>query len=226
MNSIRCIIIGSAEIKNYEKISRFINPEDFIIACDGGLNHVEKLGLSPSALNLVVGDFDSFPRDKVLRQAQQPQGEFVFEGQIIQLPCEKDDTDVFFAVKEALRRSFTDFVLVGVIGQRFDHSLVNISVLQFLQKNGASGVIYDDYSKMKLVVAGAEPVLVPDTYSYFSLMCIAGDVSGVTIKNAKYPLEDATITSDYQYGVSNEVLPGQTAEVTLEKGVLLLVMVW
>ena len=94
------------------------------------------------------------------------------------------------------------------------------------EKNGASGVIYDDYSKVQLVVAGGEPVLVPDTYSYFSLMCIAGDVSGVTIKNAKYPLEKGTITSDYQYGVSNEVLPGQTAEVTLEKGVLLLVMVW
>lgn len=56
------VILGSAEIKNYEKISRFINPEDFIIACDGGLNHVEKLGLSPSAVNLVVGDFDSHSR--------------------------------------------------------------------------------------------------------------------------------------------------------------------
>lgn len=214
---MNCVILGSAEIKNYEKISHFINPEDFIIACDGGLNHVEKLGLSPSAVNLVVGDFDSHSK---------PTEQDFPSAQIIQLPCEKDDTDVFFAVKEALRRGFTDFVLVGVIGQRFDHSLVNISVLLYLQKNGATGVIYDDYSKMQLVVAGAEPVLIPDTYSYFSLMCIAGDVSGVTIKNAKYPLEDATITSDYQYGVSNEVLPGQTAEVTLEKGVLLLIMVW
>ena len=62
-------------------------------------------------------------------------------AEIIQLPCEKNDTDVFFAVKEALRRGFTDFVLVGVIGQRFDHSLVNISVLLYLQKNGASGVV-------------------------------------------------------------------------------------
>lgn len=214
---MNCVILGSAEIKNYEKISRFINPEDFIIACDGGLNHVEKLGLSPSAVNLVVGDFDSHSK---------PTEQDFPSAQIIQLPCEKDDTDVFFAVKEALRRGFKDFVLVGVIGQRFDHSLVNISVLQFLQKNGATGVIYDDYSKMQLVVAGAEPVLIPDTYSYFSLMCIAGDVSGVTIKNAKYPLEKGTITSDYQYGVSNEVLSGQPAEVTLEKGVLLLIMVW
>lgn len=223
---MRCIILGSAEIKNYEKISRFINPEDFIIACDGGLNHVEKLGLSPSAVNLVVGDFDSFPRDKVLRQAQQPQGEFVFEGQIIQLPCEKDDTDVFFAVKEALRRGFTDFVLVGVIGQRFDHSLVNISVLLYLQKNGATGVIYDDYSKMQLVVAGAKPTLIPDIYSYFSLMTLEKEAVGITIKNAKYPLENATIENSYQLGVSNEVIPGQQAEVSLKNGTLLLIQVW
>ena len=59
---MRVVILGSAEIKNYEKISRFINPEDFIIACDSGLNHVKKLGLSPSAVNLVVGDFDSHSR--------------------------------------------------------------------------------------------------------------------------------------------------------------------
>ena len=192
---MRVVILGSAEIKNYEKISRFINPEDFIIACDGGLNHVEKLGLSPSA-------------------------------EIIQLPCEKDDTDVFFAVKEALRRGFTDFVLIGVIGQRFDHSLVNISVLLYLQKNGATGVIYDDYSKMQLVVADAKPTFIPNTYSYFSLMTLEKEAVGVTIKNAKYPLENATIENSYQLGVSNEVIPGQQAEVSLKTGSLLLIQVW
>lgn len=214
---MRVVILGSAEIKNYEKISRFINPEDFIIACDGGLNHVEKLGLSPSAVNLVVGDFDSHSR---------PSEQNFPSAEIIQLPCEKDDTDVFFAVKEALRRGFTDFELIGVIGQRFDHSLVNISVLLYLQKNGATGVIYDDYSKMQLVVADAKPTFIPNTYSYFSLMTLEKEAVGVTIKNAKYPLENATIENSYQLGVSNEVIPGQQAEVSLKTGSLLLIQVW
>lgn len=214
---MRVVILGSAEIKNYEKISRFINPEDFIIACDGGLNHVEKLGLSPSAVDLIVGDFDSHscPNEQNFPSAQ-----------IIQLPCEKDDTDVFFAVKEALYRGFTDFILLGVIGQRFDHSLVNISVLLYLQGHGASGVIYDDYSKMQLVVAGAEPTLIPDNYSYFSLMTLEKEAVGVTIKNAKYPLENAIIENSYQLGVSNEVIPEQQAEVSLKTGSLLLIQVW
>lgn len=214
---MRVVILGSAEIKNYEKISRFINPEDFIIACDGGLNHVEKLGLSPSAVDLIVGDFDSHSR---------PNEQDFPSAQIVQLPCEKDDTDVFFAVKEALHRGFTDFILLGVIGQRFDHSLVNISVLLYLQGHGASGVIYDDYSKMQLVVAGAEPTLIPDNYSYFSLMTLEKEAVGVTIKNAKYPLENAIIENSYQLGVSNQVIPGQQAEVSLKTGSLLLIQVW
>lgn len=214
---MRVVILGSAEIKNYEKISRFINPEDFIIACDGGLNHVEKLGLSPSAVDLIVGDFDSHSR---------PNEQDFPSAQIVQLPCEKDDTDVFFAVKEALHRGFTDFILLGVIGQRFDHSLVNISILLYLQKKSAAGVIYDDYSKMQLVVAGAEPTLIPDNYSYFSLMTLEKEAVGVTIKNAKYPLENAIIENSYQLGVSNEVIPGQQAEVSLKTGSLLLIQVW
>lgn len=214
---MRVVILGSAEIKNYEKISRFINPEDFIIACDGGLNHVEKLGLSPSAVDLIVGDFDSHFR---------PSEQDFPSAQIVQLPCEKDDTDVFFAVKAALRRGFTDFILLGVIGQRFDHSLVNISVLLYLKKHGAAGVIYDDYSKMQLVVAGTKPTLIPDIYSYFSLMTLEKEAVGVTIKNAKYPLENTTIENSYQLGVSNQVIPEQQAEVSLKTGSLLLIQVW
>ena len=45
------------------------------------------------------------------------------------------------------------------------------------------------------------------------------------IRGAKYPLEGAEITCEYQYGVSNEVLPGQTAVVTVGQGRLLLIKV-
>lgn len=212
-----CLIIGAAEIKNYSKLKECLDSEYFVVYCDGGLHHKEALGFEP---NLVVGDFDSY-------KGSVPSVQKSVEGvEVIKLPCEKDDTDVFFAIKESLQRGFKDFVLVGVIGQRFDHSLCNISVLLYLQEHGASAVLYDDYSKMQLVVAGAKPTLISDTYSFFSLMCIAGDASGVIIRNAKYPLEDAKITTSYQFGISNEVLPNKKAEVGLKKGVLLLIQVW
>ena len=49
---------------------------------------------------------------------------------------------------------------------------------------------------------------------------------GIRIRDAKYPLENAEIRSEYQFGISNEVLPGKTARVTVQEGKLLLVKVF
>ena len=82
----------------------------------------------------------------------------------------------------------------------------------------------DDYSEIQIV--GKEEVIISDEYSYFSLLNITGKASGITIKNAKYPLENAEIKQDYQYGISNEVLPGKTASVSVQDGCLLLIKDW
>ena len=47
----------------------------------------------------------------------------------------------------------------------------------------------------------------------------------MTIKNAKYPLENAKLSPDFQLGISNEVLPGKVAEVSVEQGRVLVVIV-
>ena len=69
------------------------------------------------------------------------------------------------------------------------------------------------------------PVSITDDYSFFSLLNITGCAKGITITGAKYPLADAEISCEYQYGVSNEVLPGETATVSVEQGKLLLLKV-
>ncbi|MCQ2575160.1 MAG: thiamine diphosphokinase [Treponema sp.] len=204
----RCVIISAAEITNYSKIKTFLSSDDFYIFCDGGLNHQKKLGILP---DLIIGDFDSHPKPETTTE-------------IIQLPPEKDDTDTFFAVKEALRRGYTDFLLLGVIGNRFDHSMVNISALLFLKEHNCTAKIIDDFSEMELV--DGIPLQIENSYSYFSLINITGNTKGVTIKNAKYPLENAPINASYMYALSNEVIPGKTAEVSVKEGIMLLVKVW
>ena len=72
------------------------------------------------------------------------------------------------------------------------------------------------------IVAPQHPGKVPCSYPYFSLLTIAGISEGVTIKNAKYTLENAEIPYTWQYGVSNEPLPGKTASVSVVEGLLLL----
>ena len=203
----RCVIIGGAEIARYDQVKGCLRAGDYAIYCDSGLRHREALGLAP---DLIVGDFDSHPDPHL-------------PVETITLPCEKDDTDTVYAVKEALKRGFGDFLLIGVVGGRFDHSLGNVSILLYLDALGKRGLIVDDYSEME-IVSRQEAEVGPE-FPYFSLLNISGTARGITLENAKYPLTDAEIRCDYQYGVSNEPLPGKTARICLKEGQLLLIRV-
>lgn len=203
----RCVIIGGADINDYIYIREKLGANDYIVFCDSGLKHLEQLEVKPS---LIVGDFDSHDNPHL-------------DVETIVLPCEKDDTDTFYAVKEAIKRGYNEFLLVGVIGERLDHTLCNVSILLYLDSLGMKGTIIDDYSEM--VIISSEPAYIDDPYAYFSLLNVSGTAKGITIDNAKYPLNNAEITCKYQYGVSNEVLQGRTAKVSIKQGNLLLVKI-
>ena len=204
----RCVIVGGAEIGNYDLVRRVLRETDYVIFCDSGLKHQAALGVRG---DLIVGDFDSHENPHL-------------PVETIVLPREKDDTDTVYAVKEALQRGYDDFLLVGVVGGRLDHTLGNVSILLKLDALGKRGRILDDYSEMEIV--SRTPVSIPDRFSFFSLLNITGCARGVTIRGAKYPLSDAEISCEYQYGVSNEVLPGGEATVSLQEGKLLLIKVF
>ena len=204
----RCVIVGGADINNYEYIRSRLCEDDFFVFCDSGLKHLDSLQVIPG---LIVGDFDSHDNPHL-------------DVETIVLPCEKNDTDTVFAVKAALKRGFDDFLLIGVIGARLDHTLGNVSILLYLDSLGKKGMIIDDYSEMEIV--SGEPAYIEDSYSFFSLLNISGTAEGITIENAKYTLNNAEITCEYQYGISNEVLIGHTAIIKIHKGRLLLVKVF
>ena len=82
----RCVIVGGADIKNYSYIRSCLRKDDYIVFCDSGLKHLDSLQVTPG---LIVGDFDSHDNP-------------LLDVETIVLPCEKDDTDTVFAVKEAL----------------------------------------------------------------------------------------------------------------------------
>ena len=223
----RCVIVSAGQIENYCHIKKYLQSDDFFIFCDGGLRHAKALEVQPS---LIIGDFDSATQEDLLYYSKN--------CQTIKLPRMKDDTDTMFAVKTGLERGFNNFLLLGSMGFRFDHALANASVLLYLFEQKKSATILDDYSLME--VAGTffcdnakdkdfvtKKVFIEDTYSYFSVLTPFGNACGVSIKNAKFPLENAELKSDFQsLGISNEVLKGKRAEVSVTNGLVLVVKVF
>lgn len=203
----RCVIIGGADIADYEFIRKYLKKTDFNIFCDSGLKHMEVLKLKA---DLIVGDFDSHKKPDVK------------DVEIIELPCIKDDTDTFFAVREAIERGFEDFLLIGVTGGRLDHTIGNLSILFMLDAMGKHAIMADDYSELEVV---SDKATVSDEWGYFSILNIYGTAEGITIENAKYELSDAEISVEWQHGVCNEPLPGKKARISIKEGKLLLVRV-
>lgn len=208
----RCVIVAGAKINNMDFVKSYLRKDDYFIFCDGALNKVQLLGYDP---DLIVGDFDSYNKDN--------KNKLFSNIESIELPTEKDDTDSVFAIKEAVKRGFKDFLIIGSIGQRLDHTLGNIAILAYLDSLKLNAVMVDDYSEISIV--SDKTSFIDDSCRYFSLLNVFGEASGINIKNAKYPLSDAVITCDYQYGISNEVLPGLEAEVSVDNGRLLLIKI-
>ncbi len=197
--------MGGAYIGDYAAVREYIRPDDFVVCCDGGLMHREGLGLTP---DLIVGDFDSH---------ENP----MLNIETITLPREKDDTDSVFGVRTAVERGYRDFLLVGVTGGRLDHTLGNLSILLKLDSLGCRALIVDDDSDMEIVSKDAATIT--DHYAGFSVFCTGEEATGITITGAKYLLDNGRISCEYQYGISNEVLPGKEAVISVKEGRLLLI---
>ena len=123
----RCVIVGGAPIERAEELRAYLRADDYMVYCDCGLRHEKALGRAP---DLIVGDFDSH---------EDPHA----AAETIVLPRVKDDTDSFFAAKEALRRGFRDFLLLGMTGARLDHTLGNLALMRMLE--GAGAKAYRNY---------------------------------------------------------------------------------
>lgn len=239
----KCVIIGGADITAYDRIRTYLSDDDFCIYCDSGLKHRKMLGRDP---DLVVGDFDSCTEYAIKTKHRSDEQIKNFDlsnymdgdpdqftlfyepakaAPAIRITPEKYDSDTMFGVREGLKRGFHEFLIAGAVGQRFDHSFANISILLMLDSLGKKAKILDDYSEMEIV--SSEPVSVSDRYAFFSLLAVCGTAAEISIENARYTfLPNHEITCEYQYAISNEVLPGKTARITVGKGRLLLVKVF
>lgn len=199
----RCVIFtgGDADLS---LISSENFAADFVIAADCGMKKAIAENITP---NLLVGDFDS-----MAIPAQ-------FAGlPVYRMPAEKDETDTMTAIDQAIRAGCTDILLVGGTGGRLDHTISNVLLLESLRSRGVFVTMTDGRSTVRFL--RDETVRLPRRgFRYFSLFAL--DECTVTLRGAKYPLEDAVLRRTLPYAVSNEIV-GDEAEISVRGGVLLL----
>lgn len=189
-----------------------LGEEDYVIAVDGGLSYCGILGVEPDKL---IGDFDSVSEQEkeAVRALKEEFPELVME-----LPMEKDDTDMLAALKYGLELGYTDFRIYAGTGGRFDHTLANIQCLLFLKNHGATGYLVDG-TGMILVIQNEAVHFQKSLEGYLSLFSLGREAKGVTIRGMKYTLEDYTLTNDYPIGISNEFI-GEESTIEVEAGEL------
>lgn len=194
-----CIIFCAG---GFRELARPIDESDFLLAADGGLAHLQALGLSPHG---IIGDFDSL--------GYIPQGAQVF-------PVEKDDTDSMLAVRKGLELGYRRFELYGALdGDRLDHTVANLQTLCFLAEHGAAGFLVGLHY-IAAVLKNGTFRFSKDATGIISLFCLGQDARGVTIRGLKYPLENGILSSSFPLGVSNHFL-SKEASVTVEDGTLI-----
>lgn len=194
-----CVIFCAAD---FDVLAEPVGQGDLLIAADGGLRHVDRLGLAP---NVILGDFDSL--------GYVPSAAAVY-------PVEKDDTDAMLAVRRGLEMGFRRFIIYGGMdGERLDHTLANYQILQYLSNHGAVGYLVGK-TYLATVVRTGKLIFSPAAEGILSLFCLGADAQGVNLEGLQYPLRDAVLTSGYPLGVSNHFI-GECAKVTVKEGSLL-----
>lgn len=197
----RCVLIGAMEC---ERDLSCITAEDYVILIDGGYRYHNKI-----KHDLTIGDFDSL-------------GFVPQEGEILQYPVKKDDTDMMLAVKEAIKRGFDDFILLGGIGGRLDHTIANIQTLAYLKSMGKSAIMMGEGQQIQ-ILENETCILEKRNEGLVSVFAYGAVAEDVSIEGLLYEVSHVTLTAQFPLGVSNH-WNGKDARITVGDGRLLLIV--
>ena len=200
----RCLIVSGAPEADIAYIKPLL-PGAFVVAADSGYQKCRRLGAEP---DIVVGDFDSSPVPEHTKE-------------LIVMPAHKDDTDTLAAIKIAMERGYTHLILVGAIGNRFDHSFSNVANLAYCLDRGVQAEIITPNEK--LFISDGPFSFSGAGYGYFSLFAFGGVCRGLTIRGAEWELTDYDLHPATSMCQSNEVRGGECS-ISFREGRLLTVL--
>ena len=137
---------------------------------------------------------------------------------IRQFPTHKNETDMQLGMLLALELGATELVLIGGIGDRFDHTLANAHLLLYLLKKGVRGILVNEKNRVELI--DQEVTLHGQAGDLVSTIPLSMLVEGVTLEGLEYPLVDYDLALDDKLVAVSNVMTGTEAKVKIRKGYL------
>jgi len=208
----RALVFANGERIDLAAVREMIRPSDTLIAVDGGLSHVRRLGLEPA---LLIGDLDSVPPEEADRCRQNP------GTRILQYPVHKDETDLELALLAAAREGCTRILVLAALGGRLDMTLANIFLLGLPELEGVDVRLEDGAEEVFLIRPGEQGREIEGQIGdRVSLLAWGGPAHGIRTGGLYYPLRGESLYPERTRGISN-LMTENPAHVTLQAGLLI-----
>jgi len=209
---LRAVIFANGILVDPDRVNSLLQPNDYIIAADGGAQHCQEIGLRP---DIVIGDMDSIsPELKTEYQAGRT--EFIIH------PKDKDQTDLDLALSLAKQKEINEVLLFGILGGRLDLSLANLLLLARDEWHNMSLVVVNGPDQAFLLRSNCSNSINGKPGDIVSLIPLTEQVEGVSTRGLRWQLEDAVLQLGNTRSLSNEMENG-LAQVTIKQGKLLMV---
>jgi thiamine pyrophosphokinase len=182
----KCLILANGKPPG-KSVINFLknNGYRYLICADGGADYARKLGIMP---DLIAGDLDSITKEN--------KKFFGSKTKILKLSGQ-NDTDVEKCIKLAVKKGFKEAMLLGVTGNRLDHTICNL------------GIVLKFYSQIKLKIIAEHSLLMPCS-GKVTLKTIPGE----TISLFGFNRRTKITSSGLKYQLNNSSLPFGEKEST------------
>lgn len=212
----RIVIFANGELPDLDAARALLEQDDYLVAADGGANHLLKMGVLPE---LVIGDLDSIDEETLFDLTSA-------DVEIKQYSEDKDETDIELALRYAVELRPSAILIVGALGGRLDQTLANLSILtdptlpkiDIRMDDGVEEVFFCRASAAK----GEQAKVQGRSGDTVSLIPWHGRVEGVQTKGLQWPLYGETLFSDKSRGISN-MMVDEMAAIRIQSGLLLIV---
>lgn len=203
----KCIVLANGKSPQ-KSVIEYLKKGNYttLICADGGANSAERLKINP---DFIIGDLDSINENTL--------NKFKTNSKIIRIK-RQNDTDVEKSLKFAISRKFTEAVLLGVTGNRLDHTFCNL------------GIVIKFFNRIKLRIIAENSILTPYTGN-LELKTFPGELislygidkkTKIFSRDLKYPLKNVSLPFGKKESTSNIALTDFT-KINISGGIVFIV---